>query len=384
MKEKNTLHGQMKMRRNRIWKRVLIAFAVLILILVGAFAVLRYVSYEHVNIVKTYESESSTKGHYIQYAGGVLEYSKDGVAMLKENGEEIWNHPNQMNNPFVEICKEAAVVADKGGTSILVFQKDGLKGEIRTTNPIEKVAVSAQGIVAAILMNDEIPRVMCYDAMGNVLVEHKATFTSTGYPVDVALSQDGNVLMVSYVGVQGSVAKANIVYYNFGDAGAAKDEYRVANMEYVDSIAPLVSFLNKNDSLIVTDHSFVLATGLEEPTVVKEVAIEKEIKNVAYNENLIAFLLKGNSGTGYELCVYNLEGEMLFQAEHETEYANLKVVDKKVILYEGSKCAIYNNVGVCKFEGNMELQILDIFPEMGIEKYNVISANGFQGIQLAK
>ena len=384
MKEMNTLHGQKKNRRMRIWKRILLAIVILIFIVLGAFAVLRYVSYEHVNVVKTYESESTTNGHYIQYAGGVLEYSKDGVAMLKENGEEIWNQPNQMNNPFVKICKDTAAVADKGGTSILVFQKDGLKGEIQTTNPIEKISVSAQGIVAAILMNEEVPRVMCYDAMGNILVEHKATFSSTGYPVDVALSQDGNVLIVSYVGVQGSVTEANVVYYNFGEAGANKEEHRVAKMTYTDSIAPIVAFLNKNTSLTVTDHSFVLVKGLEEPEKSYEVELEKEIKSVAYNDKIIAFVLRNGDSSGYELRTYDLNGQVVFQSSFDGEFSNLKVVGRRVIMYDGSKCAIYNDVGICKYSGNVELQILDIFPVLGIEKYNVISANGFQEIQLAK
>lgn len=384
MKEKNTLQGQMKMRRMRIWKRIFVALLVIILILIGGFAVLRYVTYEHVNVVKTYENESTSNAHYIQYADGILEYGKDGVAMLKKNGEEIWNHPNQMNNPFVEICRETVIVADKGGTSILVFQKDGLKGEIHTTTPIEKASVSAQGIVAAILMNEEVPRVMCYDAMGNVLVEHKATFSSTGYPVDVALSQDGNALIVSYIGVKGATTQANVVYYHFGEAGADKDEHRVATMSYSETIVPIAAFLNKSTSLLVTDHSLVLVKDVEQPEVVCEVELDKEVKSIAYNEDMIAVVLKNNTISGYELRAFKTNGELLFQTEFEGEYSNLKVVDDTVILYDGSKCAIYNRVGVCKYAGNIELQILDIFPVMGIEKYNVISANGFQEIQLAK
>ena len=37
---------------------------------------------------------------------------------------------------------------------MVVFQKEGVKGEIDTTMPIEHVAVSKQGIVGAILKND--------------------------------------------------------------------------------------------------------------------------------------------------------------------------------------------------------------------------------------
>lgn len=384
MKETNTLHGQMKMRRMRVWKRILIVLIVLLVACVGALCVLRYVSYEHVNVVKVYEGKSLSNGNYKQYAGGVLEYSKDGVAMLEVNGDEIWNQPCQMSNPFAEVCNDAAVVADKGGTSILVFQKDGLKGEIHTTNPIENVTVSAQGIVAALLKNEDVPRVMCYDAKGNLLVEHKATFSSTGYPIDIDLSEDGNVLAVSYLGVNGSAMEASVVYYHFGEAGEGKEEHRVAELHYENTIVPVVEFLNKNISLIVTDSSLVLMKGTEAPETLCEVKLDKEIKSVAYSEEMIAVVLRNAGSAGYELCTYGLNGELVYRQEVDDEFANVKVVEDKVFLFDGSKCSIYNGLGICKYSGNIEMQIKDIFPARGYEKYNVISAAGFQEIQLAK
>lgn len=47
----------------------------------------------------------------------------------------------------MDITEKSAAVADKEGNDILVFQEDGLKGEVHTTMPIEKVSVSEQGIV---------------------------------------------------------------------------------------------------------------------------------------------------------------------------------------------------------------------------------------------
>lgn len=384
MKEVNTLQGQMKMRRMRVWKRIFIALFVLILIGIGALLVLRYVTYDFANVVKVHESESSANGNYELYAGGVLEYSKDGVAMLEKSGDEIWNHPCQMSNPFVDICNDSVAVADKGGTSILVFQKDGLKGEIQTTRPIENVAVSSQGIVAALLKDEDMPQVICYDAKGNILVEHKATFSSTGYPIDIALSHDGNDLMVSYLKVNGSVMEASVVYYNFAEAGADKAEHRVAELQYENAIAPIVEFLKKNISLIVTDHSFSLMKGLEAPEKICEVELEKEIKSVSYNEEMIAFVLKNAGDNGYELRTYSLNGQAIYSLEFDGEYGNIKIVGDKVFMFDGSKCAIYNGIGICKYSGNLEMQIMNMFPALGYEKYTVISASGFQEIQLAK
>ncbi len=384
MKEANTLSGQKKLRHQRIWKKCLIALLVLILIVMGGFLVLRYISYEHIDIVEVYEKMSVSNGNYTEYAEGIIEYSKDGIAYLKEDGSEIWNQPCQMKNPFAEICQGTVVVADKGGTDIYVFQETGLKGEFKTTRPIEKATVSAQGIVAAMLTDDEIPQIICYDAKGNVLVELNATFSSTGYPVDISLSQDGEALIVSYLGVKGVSAETQVVYYHFGEAGEQANEYIVGEETFADAIVPITTFLNENVSLLVSDHSFVLMKGLEKPEKTCEVQFDKQICKVAYDEEMIAFLLKNQEQGVYELCTYNLKGQEIFRSDLEKEYVNLKISQRQVILIDGSECAIYNNLGICKYAGNTGMQILDLFPVMGLEKYNLISTDGFQKIQLVK
>ena len=382
MKEAKTLSGQKKMRHQRIWKRIFIALLVMVLALIGGLLVLRYISYEHINIVEVYENESVSNGHYENYAGGVIEYSKDGIAYLKEDGSEVWNHPCQMGSPFAVICQEAVAVADQGGTNILVFQREGLKGEIKTTRPIEKATVSAQGIVAALLKDDEVPQIVCYDAKGNILVELKATLSGTGYPIDIALSQDGTDLIVSYLGIKGASAESRVVYYNFGEAGANADEHKVAEMNFPNTVVPVAAFLNKNQSLLVSEQAFIVMEGLENPEKACEVQLDKEIRKVAYNEEMIAILLKNQEGN--ELRVYDLNGQVLFSREIADEYMEMKISDGQIFLVNGSKCAIYNELGTCKYAGNMEMQILDIFPSMGLEKYIVISTEGFQKIQLVK
>lgn len=382
MNKFKTLNGQKKLRHQRIWKRVFIALLIMALALIGGLLVLRYISYEHINIVEVYENESTSNGHYEEYVNGVIEYSKDGIAYLKQDGSEIWNHPCQMGSPFAVICQEAVAIADKGGTNILVFQKEGLKGEIKTTRPIEKATVSAQGIVAALLKDDEVPQIICYDAKGNVLVELKATFLGTGYPVDIALSQDGTELIVSYLGIKGTGTESRVVYYNFGEAGANADEHKVAEMNFPNTVVPITAFLDKNHSLLVSDQSFMVMKGLENPEKICEVSLDKEIRKLAYNEEMIAFLLKNQEGN--ELRIYDLNGQVLFSREIADEYVEMKISDGQIFLVNGSKCAIYNELGTCKYVGNTEMQILDIFPTMGVEKYIVISTDGFQKIQLVK
>ena len=134
----------------------------------------------------------------------------------------------------------------------------------------------------------------------------------------------------------------------------------------------------------MSDRSLIFYKGLEEPKESKIIELEKEIRSISYDDNHIALVLKNVGEVGDELRLYRLDGKQVMNAEIEGEYANIKISKGQVLLYEESKCAIFNASGVCKYEGNLEMNVMDMFPITGLNKYMVISANGFQGIQLAK
>ena len=178
----------MKQKRQKI---MIIAAVIVVVAIVGIYFFLKYQTHSYMRVLNTYETGSTDNAEYKECLGGVLRYSRDGVALLTEEGEEAWNYPCQMGNPIVEVYGDSIAVGDKGGTSILVFEKKGLKGEMQTTKPIERLAVSSQGIVGAILKDDEAPKVMCYDAKGEILTENNVSPKNTGYPIDIALSEKG-------------------------------------------------------------------------------------------------------------------------------------------------------------------------------------------------
>ena len=66
------------------------------------------------------------------------------------------------------------------------------------------------------------------------------------------------------------------------------------------------------------------------------------------------------------------------------EYAKMQVTKGQIILYDSQMCSIYYKEGICKFEGNMDENILEIFPVSGLNKYRMINASGFHEVQLAK
>ena len=55
-----------------------------------------------------------------------------------------------------------------------------------------------------------------------------------------------------------------------------------------------------------------------------------------------------------------------------------------MIMYDGKKCSIFMKNGIQKFEGEMNNNILEIFPIAGVNKYIVMNANGMEKVRLVK
>lgn len=363
---------------------ILVIAIILVLVAVGSYFYIKYQTYDYIEITKTYENNSTDNSNYKYCLDGILKYSRDGVALLSEEGEEIWNQPCQMSNPVVEICGDSVAVGDKGGTSILVFQEKGLKGEIQTTRPIEKFSVSSQGVVSAILKDDEAPLVMCYDAVGNVVVKQVVSLKTMGYPIDVAMSEDGKTQIVSYLYTEENQITTKIVYYYFGEYDGEKKEHEILEREFENTIIPVTSFVNENTSILVADNAVYFYKGLEKPEEIASVELNEEIQSVAYGDGMVVVLMKNSETSNFKMNVYDFKGNDLLSTDIEKEYSKIQVSDGTIILYEGQMCCIYHKDGICKFEGNVDENILEIFPISGFNKYMMINASGFNEVQLAK
>ncbi|MCI8667155.1 MAG: hypothetical protein HFG82_10900 [Dorea sp.] len=373
-------------RRHRrpVKRRWLIGIFLLLTAAVGVYLLVNLQTYGRVRVIDAYKSGGASNNSYKEFAGGVFKYSRDGIAYLDQKGEEQWNHSYQIKNPQIETGNESAVVADKGGNDILVIQKDGVKGEIHTAMPIEKVTVSEQGIVGAILKNDTSAEIICYDIAGNILVEHKTSSVGTGYPLDIALSENGEVMQVLYFYTQDGAITSKVMYYNFGEVGKAKTDNQVSSHEYKDTIMASGFFLGQDTSVAVGDNCLAIYQGKEVPEEVVQIAVDKEIKSVVHNKNYIGLILKNEGKEGYELRLYNGDGKLVISKDFIGDYSNIKLCGRQVIMYEGKKCSIFMRNGIQKFDGEMENNIMEIFPVSGVNKYIVMSADGMEKVRLVK
>ena len=372
-----------KLRRAK-FRRALVPVILAALAVCGTWLLLNNQTYGRARTASSFQQDLSDTNSYVQFADGIVRYNRDGVVYLNRKNEEQWIQPTQIQNPIIVTKEHAFAVADNGGNSIFVFSEEGLKGEIETNLPVERIAISDQGIVSAVLSNESSPQIVTYDAAGNILVEQQVTMSNTGYPIGLEMSDDGNVLAVTYLHTEGTNITSRVAYYNFGEAGQEQSDHRVTADTYSDTIMSEVFFMGNDRSVVVGDNSFVIYHGSDVPEKEKEVVLNQEIRSVFHSDKYIGFILLNQEKSGYELRLFNRSGDQVINREISGEYSNVKIDGDEVLLYEGTVCCIMTATGITKYQGDINTDILEMFRAPGLNRYYVMSVNELSVIYLTK
>lgn len=372
-----------KIKRKKA-EKILVTAVLAALAVCGTYLLLKNETYGQARKASGYMNEISDSNSYIRFGNGIVRYSRDGVVFLNRKNEEQWIQSAQIQNPIIEVNDDTFAVADSGGNSILVFTEDGLKGEIETTLPIEKISVSNQGIVSAILRNENSPKIISYDATGNILVEQQASLSSTGYPVALEMSDDGNELAVSYVYTVGTQIRSRVVYYNFGEAGQAKADNIVASDVYQGTVMADIFYMGSSRSVVVGDNSFAVYSCGEVPEKQQEVTLDQEIKSVFHSDRYIGLILLNQEKSGYEVRLYDRSGNLMLSRAITGDYSNVRIDGDEIIMFDGSRCCIVTATGVVKFQGDLGIDALEMFRAPGLNRYYVMTVNELRVIYLTK
>lgn len=381
---KEDLEDKIKAYKWHKRRNIILAVATLLAAVVSTYLLVEMQTYTKTRVLEKVENQGTDNSSYLEFASGVLRYSRDGIAYLDKKGLEQWNQAYQIKNPFVNISGKAVAVADRGGNDIYVLDEKGLKGEVHTNYPIEKIAVAENGIVSALLKNGTTPQVVCYDATGNVLAEHRASLTGTGYPIGMALSPTGTKLQITYLSVEDGVQATRVSCFDFSQTKEEEKEYEAGEDVYKNTVIPVLFFVNDKTSVLAGDQSVIIYKEVNrQMKAVQTIELGKEVKSVFHDKKYLGFILK-NEGEGCELRLYDIEGKQKLSRTFTGEYANVKVSQGNVFLYDGKKCRIYSELGVEKFEGEVDKEIMEIRPLAGINKYLLMSADGMEEIRLVK
>ena len=346
------IRRQVKRHRRSVLGQWTIRIVVAAMIVTGTYLVIENQTYTSVATADSHKKDTEDSNQYIAFSDGVIRYSRDGVVFLNKKNKEKWIQPCQIQNPIVDVNEDVFAIADVGGNTIMIFQKSGLKGEIETTLPIEKISVSNQGIVSAILKNESTPQIISYDAVGNILVEHQVNLNSTGYPISLDMSADGENLMVSYLSTKNGTLKSMVAFYNFGKEGQEKTDNLIYTEDFEQTVVPDVFYMDASTSVAVGDRSFVIYEGTKSVKKKTEVKLNQEIRSEFHSDRYIGFILTNKDKSGYEVQLYD-KTIVSYQAKEGSKvklFYKIKGSGKKTLGYHSEMLVpVFENLYVKQF-----------------------------------
>ena len=364
-------------------RRTLVSAAAIVAIAAVVLLYMEKRSYHNYRILSSSEQEDVVSTNYMEMSGKILRYSPDGASLINNSMDTYWNVLYEMQNPVADVKGDWAVIADQDGTLLEIFDKNGETGNITTSYNIVKARVSSSGMVAAILDGGDATWINFYGSDGTLIAENQTHISDPGYPMDVAISDSGDIMMVAYQFVDGSETTSYVAFYNFGDVGQSEDDRIVSGYTYDGVVVPQIMYLNGDRSIAVRDDGFTVYKGRQIPKEGSTVKVDKEIVSTFYDDSMIGLVFKnGDKDKPYTMRVYAADGTLKFEKKFNIPYTSIKVSDGNIIMYNSSQICVMNSRGTEKYSGTVDGTISD-FIKIGWNRYLLVLDNGVDVIKFS-
>lgn len=352
-------------------KKVKIAIAVFVLFLLSGvivyalFANRKYNGYEVVQ-----ELELSEVLEYAEVDGALVRCGREGAQAVDKDGTLLWNVTYAtMKNPKFVFCGSMMVVADIGAKQYLISDGTGSTKTFTTPHPIQAVSIAKQGVTAVLMNAEEKDYICLYSKDGTLLSEIETVVARDGFPLAVALSEDGTKLITSYMKVERDEPVSSVTFYNFGEVGQNYTRNLVGQVQYTECMVPRISFWDNDTVMVVGENVMELFLMKETPEPVYKKEISAEIKSIAIGDY---FCMITENKDGQEVLeAYNKSGEVCMKKVLTLPYVGLHTAEDEVVLYSYSGCEVYHIKEGLVYQGDFENGIRQMFVIGGNRYYLV-------------
>ena len=379
-----------RIRRHKKQKLFIIVGILIVAVAICVFLVFSYINrtFNSYTVTQQIERQDAGEVQYLPYKDQILKISRDGACAYNASGNITFNGSFNMRNPKVDICDNYIAVADIGGYSIYVFDGSNSGKEVKVTLPILQVQVAKQGMVA-VLMEDKdtnVIQLIKSDGSANPLVAEKVTnVEKNGFPVNIALSDDGKKLVTNYMLVKNGVIKNQVTFYNFSDVGQNEVNRLVGMKDYGDTTIADVKFIGNDTACVLTTNGFEIFRFSEKSEEVYQETFKNTIKSVFATGSYIGFVTENyDEADKYQLQVYNTSGKKVYNDTIRFSYDKVIMSEKEMIFYSEKECHIIKLNGVEKFNYKFTQNVTAIMPINYYNKYYLVDDTAINLIKLTE
>lgn len=380
---------EQKKKRNERTKKILVIGTVVAAIVFILFYIFfqRNRTYANYAIVNSTKRTDSNSVKYISYNGKILKYSKDGACSMKPDGEILWNGSYDLKNPMAVTCGEYVAIADIGAKEIYIFNGKDSGTKLTVQSSIEQIVVAKQGVIAAVLEDDDEAKINIYDPYSvteQLKVSVSTSTDSDGYPVAIALSPDGLKLVTSYINISNGVLQSSVNFYNFDEVGQSSVDRIVGSRPMDRELVANIDFINSDTVCAYTETGVKLYQMQEVPQDIAEIKFENSIKSICYNDKYIGVVLENTEGLDmpYILRIYDTKGQLILEKNVDYDYDKVEMGEDEMIFYSGKNCNIIRTRGSEKLDCVFENEITNFFPVKSSDNYIIIDGENMNEIQL--
>lgn len=312
-------------------------------------------TYENFDVVgKTTEFAETSEAHYLPSAKGVFRYTRDGAEIVDQKGKTVVAVSYNMNRPYGDTCGNSAAVGEVGGKSLVIIDPNGNSTPITTAYQIVKVQVASQGVTAVWMNNGDEDFIRLYQADGKVIVDMNTLVSTSGFPIDFSLSNDGTKLVTAFASFKEDHLQTQLSFYNFGDVGGNYYDGLVAVEIFADEMIADVEFVNNNTVAAYGDKGVRIYDMEEIADLRHEITSDTPITMVSYSDSCVALVVE-NSGEGANFLarIYDLEGKLLDERGIAELYTDFLIDGNDAIMFNDSEVYIYRIGGKDKIRVNL-------------------------------
>ena len=389
MKEREKRKNNQSDYKDKILRHKLTSVYRILLVIAGAAALVALVIvqykrhvYTDYDIVSSVARESINNTIDIRLGNSILTYSRDGAHCTDTKGQITWNQTYQIQDVLVATSGDTVAIGEYNGRNIYVQNTQQPLGVITTTMPIQEIAVSASGMVTAVLKDTNKTLVHTYSFDGELQLEGEARMNDFGYPAAISLSPGGELSCIAYIYLDANMMKSHLAFYNLGKVGDNYPDLMVSSDSYTDLI-PYIQFMNDNTFFAVGDGCLRIYTGSHQPALEAGHMYDAEVQSVFYNEEYVGLMFRSDdSDYLYRLDVYNTAAKKVNSFYYNIEYTDLFFDQDNIVVYNETECVITTMNKIEKFHGNFSKPVRLMLPGNSAYRYVLVTESSIDTIQL--
>lgn len=351
-------------KQKKSWLKIAVLICVVIAALVVLFSL--FVTFHHYQSVYSIEKSDGDTTNYASFGNLIIRYGNDGASCIASDNTIVWDEAYEMDNPIISVRHNYLAIGDRRGKTVIIFNKEGFCQKITAELPIQKIDVSDTGSVA-VLMQDEgsISYLGLYSLSGKKTAEGTLHFGSSGYPLAIALSEDGENLALSVLDIKDGQSKSTINFYNFGQTPAEGKDNQVASFSYDNTVIPEICYGSGSQLVAFGDDKLISFEGGKTPEEKNVLALEGTVRSIVHDSERIGILYdQGEEGSGNTLVLYDYDGDEKRHYSAKYQYESIGFLGNGgVYLIQDKNLAVYRRFGRAIFIGKGDTPFYGVMSE---------------------